>query len=351
MSNILLLDDEPAVVESIRDLMELETDYRVFIATRPLEALGIIKRKSIDVVVTDFLMPEMNGIDFLIKAKKIKENLTSIILTGYADKENAIRAINEVGIYYYIEKPWDNDDLLLIIKNAVERKDLLGEIKLKYNELQQAYIETIYRLAIIAEIFDKDTYGHVLRISLFSEKMARLSGESPEFRHHIKYASIMHDVGKIGVPKEVLQKKGKLDQTEFDIIKQHAEIGFHIMEDSDHEPMQMAQDITRYHHEHWNGHGYPTGLQAHEIPKSARIVSIVDVFDALLSRRPYKPPVAREEVRAFFKADKGRQFDPALTKILLDNFDDFIVIYEEVSQMDKDEFNAILFPQENHSKM
>ncbi|MFC1607146.1 ATP-binding protein [Candidatus Latescibacterota bacterium] len=141
--NILILDDEASVVEVIRDLVEFETDYHVIPSTDPRKALKLLDENEINVILTDFLMPGMNGIEFLIEAKKNEKSLVStmIMLTGYADKENAIRAINEVGIYHYIEKPWDNDELLITINNAVERGDLITELRKEYQEIQRINIE------------------------------------------------------------------------------------------------------------------------------------------------------------------------------------------------------------------
>jgi putative two-component system response regulator len=342
-ADIMVLDDEPMVVENIKDLIEFETDYSVLSETNPLSALNLLNEYNVDLIITDFLMPEMNGIDFLIQAKEKREDLTSIILTGYADKQNAIRAINEVGVYHYIEKPWDSDDLLIIIKNAVERGDLLKEIKMKYEELQQAYLETIYRLAITAEIFDEDTYAHILRISIFSEKLARLAGESDTFCSQIKYASMTHDVGKIGVPKEILQKTESLIKDEFEIIKQHPEIGGRILRDSTNSLLKMAQEISLFHHEKWDGKGYITGLRKEQIPRSARIVAVVDVFDALMSERPYKEAMPPEEVKEVFIEGGGRHFDPELTELLLDNFEEFIEIFYKFSMMKQEDVFKVLF--------
>jgi len=342
-SGILILDDEQMVVENIRDLIELETDYKTYSATNPYKALEILDQNDINLIITDFLMPEMNGIEFLLEAKKRNAESTSIILTGYADKENAIKAINDVGIYQYIEKPWNNDDLLIIIQNAVERGDLLTEIKHKYEQIQQAYLETIYRLAITAEIFDDNTYSHILRISHFSEKLAKLSNQDDTYCSNIKYASMMHDVGKIGVPRDILQKNGKLLSEEFEIIKKHPEVGGRILKNASNQLLKMAYEISLFHHEKWNGKGYVEGFTGDEIPKSARIVAIVDVLDALLSERPYKKPFPPEKVKEIFQKDKGMHFDPKLTDLLLSHFDEFIDIFNEISSMKQETVFDILF--------
>ena len=344
-ATILILDDEPSVVKGIQDLIEFETDYHVIPATSPYEALELFNKNDVHVILTDFLMPGMNGIEFLIEAKKKEKSLitTMIILTGYADKENAIKAINEVGIYQYIEKPWDNDELLIILKNAVERGDLLTELRRKYKEIREAYIGTIYRLATTSEMFEEDTFSHVLRISLVSQKLAELSGEDEEYCHNIKYASMMHDVGKIGVPKELLTKRGKLNPAEYEVIKQHSEIGSHILRNPENQLIDMAFDIALFHHEKYNGKGYPKRINDGKIPKAARIVAIADVFDALLSERPYKPPYSPEKVREIVKDGKGIHFDPELSKIFLENFDTFVKIFNDISSIEKEDLSRVLF--------
>jgi len=343
IAGILVIDDEQMVVDNIQDLIELETDYKVYSETNPYKALEILDQNDINLIITDFLMPEMNGIEFLIDAKKKNPNVTSIILTGYADKENAIKAINDVGIYQYLEKPWDNDDLLIIIQNAVERGDLLSEISHKYEEIQKAYLETIYRLAITAEIFDENTYSHILRISYFSKKLAELNNQDEKYCNNIQYASMMHDVGKIGIPKEILQKQGKLDIEEFEMIKKHPKIGGRILENASNPLLKMAYEISIFHHEKWNGKGYIEGLTGDKIPKAARIVAIVDVFDALLSARPYKKAFSPEKVKEIFQKDRDIHFDPELTDLLLNNFDDFLDIFNEISSMKYEMVIDILF--------
>ncbi len=137
--SVLILDDEEMVVTSISSFLELETDYNIITFTEGAKALEYIKENNIDLVISDYLMPEMDGITFLFKVKEIDRQITRIILTGYADKENAIKAINDVGLFQYIEKPWDNDNLRIVIRNGLEKKQLMRELDKKVNEIQKAY--------------------------------------------------------------------------------------------------------------------------------------------------------------------------------------------------------------------
>jgi len=341
--NVLLVDDEEMVLNSIRGFFELETDYNLFTSTNPTEAISILVDTPMNVIISDYLMPDMNGIEFLIEAKNKQPKATRIMLTGYADKENAIRAINEADIYQYIEKPWDNDQLLIVIKNAIERTDLLAEIQQKYEEIRKAYVGTIFRLAAASEMFDEGTYSHLMRISRFSEKLAVLSGEDGEFCYNIRYASIMHDVGKVGVPRRLLTINGRLETDEFSKIKLHADIGSVILRNPENMLLEMANQIAHYHHERWNGNGYPEGLKGEEIPKAARITAIVDVFDALMSERPYKPPYDAERVRKIIGEEAGEHFEPKLAALFLEHFEEFVDIYRQISSLDRDEMNRLLF--------
>ena len=340
---ILILDDEKIVADSLYELIKLKTNYTPIAETCPYKALEILGNQSIDVIITDHVMPKMNGIEFLLEAKKRNVKATTIILTGYADKENAIRAINEAGIYQYIEKPWDSDELLNVINNAVERGDLLTEISNKYNELKEAYVGTIYRLAIAAEAYDDSTFTHVLRISHFSSELARLSGENEDFCHTIKYASMMHDIGKIGIPLDILNKEDSLTADEYKIVRKHTENGAAILRNPENSLLEMARDIALCHHEQWDGEGYPRGLHGEDIPKSARIVAVADMFDALLSERSYKPNFLPDKVRGIIEIEKGEHLDPAITGLLLDNYAAFTKIYDDLSIIEGENLSKILF--------
>ncbi|TDI79046.1 MAG: response regulator [Caldithrix sp.] len=147
VERVLILDDEEMVLTSIRSFLELETDYEIVTFTSASEALEYTKKNKINLVVSDYLMPDMDGISFLAKMKEIDPNATRIILTGYADKENAIKAINDVGLFQYIEKPWDNDNLKLVIRNGIDKQKLLSELESKVGEIKKAYgdLEGLHR--------------------------------------------------------------------------------------------------------------------------------------------------------------------------------------------------------------
>lgn len=135
---VMIIDDEPMVTQSIKNFLSLETDYEIIALTSPVAALETLKTRQVDVIISDYLMPDLNGIDFFLKAKEIQPQATRVLLTGYADKENAIKAINDVGLYQYIEKPWENEDLRLVLRNAIEKRQLLRRLEVKVAELDRA---------------------------------------------------------------------------------------------------------------------------------------------------------------------------------------------------------------------
>ena len=197
-------------------------------------------------------------------------------------------------------------------------------------ELQEAYLDSVRRLVLAAEYKDEDTGDHTTRIGRYSALMAEKLGLPKKAVQNILHASPMHDVGKIGIPDSILLKPGKLTDKEFEIIKTHTTIGADILADAGTELLQAAQLIAVSHHENWNGKGYPQGLAGENIPLMGRIVKLVDVFDALTSRRPYQAPYPVETACDIIMRERGKQFDPALVDIFMASIGEIIKIKEEV---------------------
>jgi putative two-component system response regulator len=218
-----------------------------------------------------------------------------------------------------------------LIKYADELAKTSSELRIANQELEQAYLDTIHRLVIAAEYKDEDTGDHIARISRYSALMAEKLGMSPEEVNNIRYAAPMHDVGKIGIPDGILMKSGRSTDEEFALIKTHPTIGAKILGNSKAELLQLAQQIALSHHEKWNGEGYPQGLAGEDIPLAARIVGLLDVFDALTSRRPYKDPYPIEVACAIIKKEHGQHFDPHMVDVFLENVDEISKIKVEVS--------------------
>jgi len=216
-----------------------------------------------------------------------------------------------------------------LFKYADDLNQTILELKTANQELQESYLDTIHRLALAAEYKDEDTGDHIVRMSRYCAFIAKKHGLSPMEVHRILYASPMHDIGKIGVPDNILVKPGKLTDEEFETMKTHTTIGAKILAHSKSEILKVAEQIALYHHEKWNGTGYPHGLSGDTIPLTARIVALADAFDALTSKRPYKDPYPFEVACDIIKKERGQHFDPAVVDVFLENIDEILKIKQK----------------------
>ncbi len=233
----------------------------------------------------------------------------------------------------------DSHKQLLKYAEALNKANL--ELKERNKEIREAYIDTIHRLVLATEFREENTGKHIMRLSRFSVLMAQKSGLSDKEVQNIFYATPMHDVGKVGIPDKILLKPGKLTKEEFDCMKTHTTIGAKILSDSKADIIQIAKKIALSHHEKWNSTGYPEGLSGTHIPLEGRIVGLVDVFDALTSKRPYKNPYPLDIALEIIKKERGKHFDPDIVDIFLDNFPEIKRIKNEISTMsetDKSDF-------------
>lgn len=211
-----------------------------------------------------------------------------------------------------------NDQML---KFAEDLSATFTHLKKAHNDMQKAYLDTIHRLSLAAEYKDEDTGEHIERMSRYSVLLAEKLGLEDQQVQDIRYASPMHDIGKIGIPDAILLKKGRLTEAEFDVIKTHTTIGGEILSHSKAPILQVAETIARTHHEKWSGSGYPRGLAGEDIPLMGRIVALADVFDALTSKRPYKEAYPMSKAVDIVAKDSGSHFDPQVVDVFLANLD------------------------------
>lgn len=355
-SKILLVDDEARNVRLLEQLCK-NLGYEATTADCGQEAIDKSLSEMPDLILMDVMMPGMDGFEAtaIIKSNEITQHIPVIILTALGDKKDRIKGIAK-GANDFLSKPFDVEELSLRIRNNLQIKEyhdfiknhnilLESEVKKRtaelnrayekldssYHMVQKSYIETIQRLNMAAEYKDEDTGSHIKRTSLYTKELATTLGMDPEFIETIYYASPMHDIGKVGIPDGILMKKGSLTPEEWIVMRSHTTIGAKILSGSQSHLLKMAEEIALSHHERWNGSGYPGGLKGEEIPISARITNIVDQYDALRSKRPYKVNLHHKTVFKIITEGDGRtspdDFDPAILEAFKKNIKKFDEIF------------------------
>lgn len=349
---ILLVDDDIYVLDSVTAIVKT-FNYDVSKTDNPLEALEIFKRDRHDVVISDIKMPQMSGIELLEELHKLSPETPVILMTAYAEIELAVQAIKK-GAFDFILKPFYAEDIRRSL-NKAERQISLVSIEKNYKKileeevirkttqlrqtmelLENASKEIISRLIIASEYRDDDTGSHIKRIGLYAQELALALGCDEKFVKAISFASPMHDIGKVGIPDSILLKQGKLTPEEFEIMKTHTTIGAKILSGSNYEYIKLAESIALTHHERYDGTGYPKGLKGEEIPLEGRIVIIIDQYDALRSKRPYKKGFTHEQTFEIITKGDGRTlpsfFDPEVLNAFIKinkKFDEIFVSNQE----------------------
>ena len=253
----------------------------------------------------------------------------------YSDTDQLKKYANDLVKIYKSEKQKRKEleaANLQLIKYGHDLNRSVSELKAANLELRKAYLDTIYRLVIAAEYRDEDTGDHIIRIGRYSALIAEKLGMPDLNPKDMLYAAPMHDIGKIGIPDHILLKPDRLTDEEFDIVKTHTAIGGKILSNSNAKIIMLAEQIALSHHEKWNGHGYPNGLSGKDIPLTGRIVAIADVFDALISKRPYKKTFSLQTAINIMKKERGQHFDPDVLDIFLANIDEVVKIMDSVKQ-------------------
>lgn len=306
---------------------ELQINVKSF--SNPLDALLHVLSNPVDMIIIDYMMPELNGLDFIKEYRKNNDTVPIIMITA-TNEEDIHNSAFLAGANDFLRKPVNAtlfkarvNNLLKLHKNTMLLQD---RAKLLENEVQKATKELIKReqetLSILgkaAEFKDPETGAHVNRVAYYSKMLANEYGLSSKEQDLIFYAAPFHDLGKVGIEDKILLKPGRLDNEEFTKMKHHALIGYEILKDSNSEYLQAGATIALSHHERYDGSGYPNGLSKDDIHIFGRIVAIADVFDALTSERPYKEAWSFDKAVQFLKDEKGKHFDPKIVDIFINN--------------------------------
>lgn len=327
---VLILDDQltsrailAQVVRGISSNITLQEE------TSPSSALTWANTHIADLVLADYQMPGMNGIEFIRRLRQLPgyQHVPVIMITINRDRETRYEALN-AGVTDFLNKPVDIHECLARCRNllTLRQQQLFLEDKSRLLQVMvdQATAdirlrekETLMRLARAGEYRDTDTSRHLLRMSRYSRLLAEGIGLSEEEAELIELAAPLHDIGKIGIPDDILHKKGQLSDEEIVTMRLHPKIGYDILEGSPSKYLHLGGEIALAHHERFDGSGYPHGISGADIPLSARIVAIADVFDALTSTRPYKVAWSIETAMQYLVKESGRHFDPVLVKVMV----------------------------------
>ncbi len=341
---ILVVDDDDQVRGVMRALL-LTLGYRPELAEDGAEALEKVAASPPDLILMDATMPRLSGLEAVRRLKGSDETriIPIIMVTGLHDLDTKIKAL-EAGVDDFLGKPWEQVELkariasLLKVKAANDQsrryqRDLEAEVARRTRQLEEALtrqrtlsLEAIYGLSRASEFRDEDTGAHLRRMSHFSAAVARRMDLPRRTIEAILYASPMHDVGKIGIPDQILLKPGKLTPREMQIMKLHTTIGAQILHGSTADFLKLGEVIALTHHEKWDGSGYPRGLAGSKIPLAGCITAIADVFDALTTKRPYKEPFPVEKALAIVRDGKGKHFHPEVVDAFFSVTDEILRI-------------------------
>lgn len=331
---ILAVDDEEGIVDSLSIFMK-RSGYNFTGITDPIQAIERLKVEHFDLLILDFIMTPIHGDKVVEEIRKFNKDLYILLLTGHKDLAPPLDTIRRLDIQGYCEKSDKFDQLLLLIESGIKSIKQMNEIKEintklsdTYEKLEQAYLESIKTLRYTIEAKDMYTRGHSDRVAAYSVLIGKKLSLPENDLKTLEIGGLFHDIGKIGVPDSVLLKEARLTDEEYSQIKQHPNIGVHIL--SNASIFDDILPIVEHHHEKYDGSGYPGKLSGNDIPYLARITSIADSFDAMASKRAYRDSLELSTIISEFKRCRGTQFDPELCDLFLDILENH---YDEIKEI------------------
>lgn len=332
VSSLLIVDDEPQVIRSIRRVLDGE-GYLIYDTTDPVKALDLIKTHDFDVIISDNRMPQLSGINLLMMAKKIAPQTMRILMSAYTDFDVVISAVNDGNIFHFIVKPWKNDKMLEVIRGAVQYKREQLEKEKIYNFLlkdKQKWVDlvkdlnqkidasnekTVNALLRVIKVKDSELLLHSENVTKIALKIASAMLLTDEQKEYIKLAGLFHDIGKIAIRDNILYKKGKLDLYEYDEMKNHPIVGAEILKET--EFLQSISDVVLQHHERVDGNGYPGGLTQDDILLESRIIAVADSYDALVADRVYRKGMPQNEAISILLEGSGTHYDKDVVQVFI----------------------------------
>lgn len=365
MNRILIVDDNSKNIQILGNLF-IEQGYEAEYVLNGQEAVDLVKNEDFDLILMDVMMPVLDGFSACKKIKEMKSKADIPIIFSTAKTDNeSIKTGFSIGGVDYITKPFENSEVIARVKThlalADARRKLQNQNKILDEQVNERTKEialtqeaTILSLATLAETRDDDTGNHIVRTQNYMHILSIELMKDPQYSHILtpklirlfKKTSPLHDMGKVGIPDAILQKPGKLTDNEFTLMQTHTELGYKALKKAErvlgeNSFLSVAAEIAYTHHEKWDGTGYPRRLAGEDIPLSGRIMAIADVYDALVSKRAYKPPFSHKKAMDIITEGKGSHFCPDMVDAFVRKSDDFLKVAQDYSDSEYEK-NALL---------
>jgi response regulator RpfG family c-di-GMP phosphodiesterase len=324
---VLAIDDEENNLALLK--RTLRGNYNILSASSGQEAVEILEKygDSISLIVSDQKMPIMEGTEFFKRISDKYPDIIKILLTGQSNIDIVVEAINECHLFQYILKPFDPENLCMVVESGIKKYEMFASKTQLVCDLSELFYKTIKSIAYALDAKDTYTHGHSMRVTLYSLALANALKLPEDLMEEIETAGLLHDIGKIAIPEKILLKPGKLTDEEYEIIKTHPALAEKLVHSIT--KLKIISNWLKSHHERYDGKGYPAGLVGEEIPISSRIIALADTYDAMTSDRSYRKGLSHEVAIKEIESCSGSQFDPKLADL-------FISISGEIANIKQD---------------